>query len=378
MVRTKWRLYIIITGLLLLLIYILITSSLRDYQLIHSYEREEDETPLLAFVLDHLMGIDGGIYTNLKDDLPHVQDIANNHQVLSESVGLLMLYAILEDDLELFTTQYNFLNEYLLSGKQRVRWFADPREPSNNPNTNASIDDLKIIKALLLASDAWDDSKYQRLALSIADHLYEVQVTDAGLLDYYDWQSDQTANTVTTSYLDLYTLRLLSMENEKWEPVYERALNILEESRLQNGLFQKTYDASTDRWEQNESFNMIDVLYVAVHLAEVDQPVKNTLQFIEDKWTKDQKLYGSYDSSGSPVHMIDSPAVYALAYQLLLLVGDQHELAEAFYNKLFSLQVSDRTSEYYGGFVELNTMEAFSFDHLHALIAESKARSRVK
>jgi hypothetical protein len=332
--------------------------------------RQGDESPLLRFVYEHLMDPSGGIYTNLRDDLELEPDMAGNHQMLSESTGLMMHYALRTDRRALFDAQVSFLRNFLMTDDGQIRWVYEKQGPLSDVHVNAGIDDLKIIGALLEASERWRTDRYERLADRLADVLLKQGVADDYLTDYYDWQYDYRADTITSSYLDLGTLRKLAVRDPSWQPVYERADALLKSAYLPNGLFYKTYVIPERKWLKPDQFNMIDVLYAALHLMEGGGDASNTVRMIERKWQEDGMLFTSYDEELQTVDESISPAVYALAYRLLIH-ADRAAAAEAIRGELHRLSVRDERSPYYGGFVENSTLESYSFDHLQALLAEA-------
>jgi hypothetical protein len=119
---------------------------------------------------------------------------------------------------------------------------------------------------------------------------------------------------------------------------------------------------------------MIDVLYVAHHLAADGADISDTADMIERKWREDGLLAAAYDRDWRTVDEGISPAVYALAYRLLAEDG-RADTAEEILAALYELSVRDERSPWYGGFVDPSTLEAYSFDHLQALLAESALES---
>jgi hypothetical protein len=339
------------------------------------YELQGDESPLLRFVIQHLLDPSGGIYTNLRDDLELAPDMAGNHQMLSESTGLMMAYALRTDRKELYETQVSFLTRYLMTGDGQIRWVYEKRGPYSDVHANASIDDLKIIGALFAAAERWRIDRYERLADRLAQVLLDHGVTEDGYLaDYYDWRYGGMADTITSSYLELEVLGKLADRDPSWQPIHERAADLLRSAHLPNGLFYKTYVIPERRWIVPEEFNMIDVLYAALHLMQGGGDATNTVSLIERKWLEDGQLFASYDGQLKPVNRSISPAVYALAYRLMVR-ADRPDVAEELGETLHQLSIRDDQSPYYGGFVEPSTREAYSFDHLQALLAESETEA---
>ncbi|WP_207953217.1 glycosyl hydrolase family 8 [Paenibacillus agricola] len=329
-----------------------------------------DESSLYRFVVGHLMDNAGGIYTNLREDSDKIEHTATGHQMLSESTGLMMLYAVKQNRKDLFAQQYVFLNNHLMD-RSGLRWVVDK---ANNKavTTNATIDDLLVVRSLLLAADLWKQSEYAKKADQIANGLWKNAQSDALLADFYNWSPAQKADTVTASYLDLFTLKMLSMRSQQWAAIYTSSKQLSDYAALDNGLYYKTFDLKSRTWKAQTEFNSIDFLYSALHRAEDQIHVTATVNFIKSQWTLNKKLANAYSVAGKEVSQDESPAVYALAFRLLKQVNQEPELAEGLYQRMLQLSVQDPASPYFGGFVDLNTNEAYSFDHLQALLAESE------
>jgi hypothetical protein len=335
-----------------------------------AYVLKGDESPLLRFIVQHLLDSSGGVYTNLRSDLPSIENMASGHQMLSESTGLFMLAAVKQNRPDLFNRQYSFLTQHLLKDGG-IRWVVD-RETRNVANSNATVDDLLIIRSLLLAAERWNQQEYAEKAEQIADSLLQGARSGSILADFYDLKTHTKAETVTASYLDLYTLKLLAERSGQWESLYNNAKHMLDSSSLGNGLYYKTFDLTSRTWQKQNEFNSIDFLYTALHSAEDHGDVQPTIDFIKRQWKKNNKLGNSYSITGQEISHDESPAVYSLAYRLLLQTGQEELLADDLYQRMMRLSIEDSASVYYGGFVDLNTKEAFSFDHLQALLAETE------
>lgn len=340
----------------------------------HRYHPQGNESPLLRFVVEHLMDPSGGIYTNLRNDLELEPDTAGNHQMLSESTGLMMEYAIRTNRQDLFDTQVSFLRTRLMTREGQIRWVHEEEGPFSDVHVNAAIDDLKIIAALLEASERWEDDGYGRLADRLAGVLLKQGTAGDLLPDYYDWRYGEQADEITSSYLELGALGRLAERNPEWRPIRDRALSLLESSRLPGGLFLKTYRIAEGHWIGQDSFNMIDALYAAGHLASAGIDISDTLDMIERKWREDGRLSAAYDSEWRTVDEGISPAVYALAYRLLMGDG-RTDTAASILEAMYEWSERDERSPHYGGFVDPSTLEAYSFDHLQALLAESVLES---
>ncbi|MFC4098739.1 hypothetical protein [Paenibacillus xanthanilyticus] len=326
---------------------------------------------LLTFIYRHLVDpYDGGVYTNLRDDLPPLPDTARNHDKLSESTGLLLDYAVSRKRQDIYLNQLFFLENELVADSMLIRWMTDD-EHKRRITVNASIDDLRIIRALLEGAEQFGRDGDRQLAIKLSDQLYRAGRSQSWLADYYDARDGYIASTITASYLDVYTLNLLAGLNPKWKPIAAASQKLLGESLQANGLFLKTYDIPSRTWQKpTAGFNLIDVLISAVHWAEAGGDAEATVNWLKKKWQRDQRLYSVYMANGTVVNSNESPAVYALGVQLLELTGKETALTEKFKTRMRAFAVHDSSSPYVGGYVSLDDRSSYSFDNLQALLID--------
>lgn len=325
------------------------------------------ESPLMLFVTKHMMSGEGGIFTNLRDDLPESEHQAANHQMLSESTGLMLLHAVQINNRNLFDNQLSFLQRRLLADKGYIRWRYSPR---HDPTAvNAAVDDLRIARALLEADREWGIEKARRIAKGISKALLDGNVSKDYMFDYYDWKFKSRSDRVTMSYMDIHTMRMLAAFDKKWETIRMNSLNLMKDSSLGNGLYRANWNPSTG-FSSTGKINMIDSLYTALYLAEEGEDVSATIQFLKQEWSRNKgKIPSVYAEDGSVQEEFESPSVYALAVRLLQY-KDEHELAEQLKHRMYAFAVQHPSSPNYGGFVEEKDNSAYSFDQLQVLLTE--------
>ncbi|MCY7485385.1 glycosyl hydrolase family 8 [Paenibacillus alvei] len=325
------------------------------------------ESPLMLFVTKHMMSGEGGIFTNLRDDLPESEHQAANHQMLSESTGLMLLHAVQINNRNLFDNQFSFLQRRLLADKGYIRWRYSPR---HDPTAvNAAVDDLRIARALLEADREWGIEEARRIAKGISKALLDSNVSKDYMFDHYDWKFKSRSDRVTMSYMDIHTMGMLAAFDKKWETVRMNSLNLMKDSSLGNGLFRANWNPSTG-FSSTGKINMIDSLYTALYLAEEGEDVSATIQFLKQEWSRNKgKIPSVYAEDGSVREEFESPSVYALAVRLLQY-KDEHELAEQLKHRMYAFAVQHPSSPNYGGFVEEKDNSAYSFDQLQVLLTE--------
>lgn len=326
----------------------------------------EKEKLVLAFIRENMLGANGEIFTNLQTD-------SGGLYTLSESVGLLLDYCVLRGERELFDKEYAYLKSSLLSEGQYIRWKSEPREIS----CNAAIDDLRIIRALINASELWGETEYMETAVRIQEALLEKQAPDGYLADFYEWGQKAASKRIPLCYLDLYTMRLLEDINPEWGSLENRSRGLLKKGRGKDAspVFYKFYDyekrsyARDEEYASSRSICLTYTLYTALHLAEVGEDTLFLADWLERELSEKGKLGAWYDPvTLKPVNGMESTAVYALAAVYAKTVGRQ-ALYHSLLDHMLGFMVKDSQSRFYGGFGIEETGEFFSFDNLTALWA---------
>ena len=329
------------------------TESLALEQVIYAftpynaYANERDD--IWLFVLEHLTE-NGAIDTNLVESSSGDVSLANGGEQLSESMGLAMLYAIEVNDLDLFKSLYSTLENRFVNAHGLYAWRINTKDTSVENTVNASVDDLRIYKALKMASDKWSTDMFDSTIKRLSGALYQYCVKGQMLLAY-----ENGANEAPMVYYDLASLKLLSNDDHNWQSIYERGLN-----RISNEMTDLPFFESTE----GENFGAIENFLIVQYLAEAGYDVGSYVDFFM-KELQNNGLKGSYNLQGKTTTDIESPSVYGIvAYVGKLTSNDAlYHLAS---EKLISLQVKEGI--YSGGFVFVEKNEAYSFDQLYALL----------
>lgn len=165
------KLLIILGGILVILIGFLLFNMeyIKPINMEVNWEdnfNPKEEKILLNFIEKDLSKKGYGIYTNYINNTSE-GDITKGHSVLSESEGLMMLYAVNANNKELFDEQFEIVKNMRLKNGL-ISW---RKEGDENSDSSATIDELRIIKALLLAYNRWDKFYYKFYAINIANSL---------------------------------------------------------------------------------------------------------------------------------------------------------------------------------------------------------------
>jgi endo-1,4-beta-D-glucanase Y len=330
------------------------------------YRKKEDD--LYNFIENNFIGKDGGVYTKIKSS-------SNDNATLAESVGILMNYYLLKGEKDLFDKELNFLKDNLLTRDNFIKW-----KTGANITCNAAIDDLRIIRVLMDAYDEWKDEEYFNIAGFVQERIYNVQVKNGCLAEFYDWKKNTTKDSVPLCYLDSYTMDRLKVFNNNWSKVAERALTIIKNGRINtvSPFFKKYYIPEATLYKEDEEYSVSGgicltyTLYTVIHLAEMNEDTGFFAAWLKNEIAKG-RLYAWYNpATMKPVKELESTAVYALAAIYSKKTGED-ELYEKLVKRMLQFSVTDEKSECFGGFGDEGAEGFYSFDNLTALLALAMA-----
>lgn len=309
----------------------------------------EELTALDQFVTKHFMK-NGLVQTNIKST--EQGELASGEDLLSESVGLMLQYYLKTDQEAAFEAHLSLANSLLLKSNGLYQWrFRSGQELT----VSASVDDLRIIKALLLASEKWHRMDFKEQVQHLSEALLTQCVKDGRLLSY----DGADAEFAPLYYYDFKTLKRLEGLNSDWGGVYEKGQSLLMDSRSSQ---YPLYVASST---EGDTYNMIENTLVALYLSEVGQLPAKDLRWFKAR-LKEGAIYGTYDSKGNALSTIESPAIYGIVAQIAKVERDKTLYKNAC-QKLRDLQYFEKDA-YYGGFYDPQSQDAYSFDQLMGLL----------
>lgn len=314
------------------------------------------------FLNSEMITPQGGVRTNYLDKA-HNADFATGAEVLSESMGLIMLYAVGTGDEGLFQRSLAFVQEYLDTGTiLSYRYGKDGAYP-----VNAFVDDMRIIRALILADNLFD-GHYSGIALTYADRLYQTNVNDHKAYDMHDDKHDIRNDFITLCYIDLYTMRLLGGYDDKWMDVYKDMRDIAAGGYISDDfpMYATSYSYASSRYSDGD-INMIEAALTALNLARIDDCPQRTIDYLKDM-IRNGAVYSVYSRDGVKKSTMESTAIYAICALIAREVQDE-EMYTMCIDKMNGFQIVDDTSEVYGAFADPVSLDLYSFDNLMALLA---------
>ncbi len=315
------------------------------------------------FFKEEMITQEGGVRTNYLNK-EHNVELATGAEVLSESLGLLMLYAVEINDEGLLKNSLDFIEKYLDTGEIISYRYSGG---SGVYHVNALVDDLRIIRALILANDAFGGG-YLDIALEYSQRIYSTNIKESNAYDIYDEYYKITNNFITLCYIDLYSMKLLGKYNQKWTEVFDVMSKIAKEGYISDDfpMFFTSYNYSQMGYKEGP-INMVEATLTALNLARVNECPQETIIYLKDSLKKGA-IYSTYSNTGEKKSNIESTAIYAICAMIAKEVDDE-EMYRTCIGKVSSFQVTDESSEVYGAFANAKSLDLYSFDNLMALLA---------
>lgn len=325
----------------------------------------EREKICFDFFKNEMITPQEGVRTNYLDTA-HNTDFATGAEVLSESMGMQMLYAVAIQDEALFKSSLGFVEEYLDTGSIIAYRYS---EENGAYRVNAFVDDIRIIRALISAGGVFDGN-YTELAEKYSDRLYETNVKNGYIRDMYDEENGANNDFITLCYADLYTIRLLEGVDAKWEKVFAAMRKLVEEGYISDAfpVFASSYSYASGKYSEGD-IHMTEAVLTALNLARIGDCPQRTVDYLKDS-IKNGSVYGTYGRDGTKKSDTESTAIYAICALIAKEVHDE-EMYRMCIDKMNRFQVTDKKSEIYGAFADPVSLDLYSFDNLAALLAYS-------
>jgi hypothetical protein len=319
---------------------------------------------LEQFIASKLTG-EYGVYTNLIET-DQSAEAASGHEVLSESASIQMLAAVRSGQQERFMEQWH-LAKQIFDINSGFSYRYSPKQQKLYP-LNAAVDDLRMVRALYEAGEKFGDTGYTAEADKYGERFYNYNIKNGKVYDFYDMEYSSTNTFVTLCYINLSTLQKLSIPSQFSEKLTDNMSNILEKGYLsdQFPFYETRFNYETGKYS-SENINTVESLLSILALAEVDRQKSTSIDFIKRE-VEAGTLYGQYSREGKPLNDIRSTAIYAITAMIGAEIGDE-SLHHTSIERMNEFRVTDMGSSLYGGFGDVASGQAYSFDNLMALLA---------
>lgn len=318
----------------------------------------QDETE--QFIRESLMNEDGELRTNLTN---------RKEEYLSESLGLWMLYLVKVGDATSFERLHPIVKHWM-TRSGAVYWMKDRGEWMQ---ATASIDDLRIAYAYLLAFEKWENDEYYKTGEKIVTHFAHRQIVQGKFSDFYDLRMKKEGNVQTTSYYNEHALRAFARYEWLDYSLVEQWIQKRKNEPTDKSLYPPTrYLIEEERYEFDEEVNGIDIAYTLLYRADWTEREQQLYEMWRTHFLEEGSIAGRLNRNSEPLVSYESPALYALL-GLVALRQNDHILVEQLCDKLYAMQKSEEV-EKQGQFVDELTGDLHVFDHLLFLIFKHEVK----
>ncbi|MDD3307134.1 MAG: hypothetical protein PHO29_08585 [Acetobacterium sp.] len=319
-----------------------------------------------AFIQKQLTSANGGIYTNYQNTA-QTGELSTGHEILSESMGLLLEYARLTGDQMLFYNTTDYIQNYLIVEDILLWRVVENNDPITD--VSATIDDLRIYQTLTLAKKQWPlNESGTKISETLENQLPSKGFQSDYLVNYYSAASPTQDKTVEVAYLNLAAIQTLATVRPELTAAVATNKQILLGSFISETLplYHKSYDPQKGTYTNADGkINILDSLMVIQNLAEAGIYSPQTLDWLEER-TVSGTLYSYYDpQTGAALDTQESSAAYGITAQIGAALGNE-VLTDSALTQLKKHQNTDQLSPFYGGFGYNNN--AYSYDNLQALL----------
>ncbi|MFD2043620.1 glycosyl hydrolase family 8 [Ornithinibacillus salinisoli] len=335
---------------------------------------KENSLATEKFIKKWLINDNGTLATYVRDDHELDEDLVQGRESLSETLGLWMLYALEKDDEQHFDQAFNMLIDFFLEKDGFIHWKLLASGESE-VHTNALVDDLRIIDALIQAHERWNHHHYEEVAKLISHYVNKFSEKSGILTDFYERKHQYSSDVVTLPYIDPGAME--KMVHRGWlnQESFGQTILILENAPLENGFYPKRYQVTEKNYQFDNEINMVDQALVAYHLAKLDIESNELIQFAVQQYSQFGAIFGKYDiHSKEPAVTYESPAVYGLLMLYCLEVGEL-SMAENLYERMIVFRNDNKLGSYYGGYSVSESGDTHIFDNLVPLLAEKRLRN---
>ncbi len=321
-----------------------------------------------SFIKRWLQNDNGTFATYLKDEGPEDIDLVKGRETLSETLGLWMEYVLQKGDQEAFETAVRQLHRYFLEENGFVHWKLTEKGASE-VSTNALVDDLRIIHALLQAGEKWGSPRYEETAALIAGYITHHNNNQGVLTDYYEKKDRYASDVITLSYIEPNALEKMKDRGLIDDNVYYNMRTILQLAPIDKVFYPKSYDVKRNKYMFDNDINMIDQALVALYRARAGFATEHFLEFLKRELRQNGIIYGQYNrTSKKPIVAYESPAIYGWLV-LYALEEEEEELAKKLFAQMTTFRNTRKHAKYVGGY-SIYQNNTHIFDNLVPLLTE--------
>ena len=317
------------------------------------------------YMLTRFSAGDGGIRTS---DLPG-PEAPSGTDVLSESQGLLMMYALETEQRDLFDSAWQYTRTRMIRNGLPA-WYVT--EEGETAAVNALTDDLRIWYALRRAGEKWNgeyEEEAEQLRGAIRDQCLN---GENGYVDYTDLTTGTRAGTIALCYLDPVILQEIAGEDPRLAAAAEKGTRLVTEGFISSGfpLYYGSWSYETGRYS-DAAIHTAEALCTLWNLSRAGLLREESLKWLRDR-VAEGNLAARYEVSGERIRGYEyhSTAVYGLAALIAMEAGDR-DLREEALRRMDRLRVWDTENPKYGAYAPKKG-EIRAFDQLIQLLVNGR------
>lgn len=331
-----------------------------------------NQHPTKTFIQKWLTNPNGTFATYMKEGDKEDSDLVKGREALSETLGIWMEIALIQNNKKQFQQSYEQLVQYFVAEDGFVHWKLNAQGTSE-VFANALVDDLRICYVLIEASKKWNDDRYLQTAIQISTYIETHNLYKERLTDYYAKEVMEPSHVLTLSYIEPDALNQLNELKLLDATIYSNMLQVLEHAQMDHSFFPKAFDVENEQYIFDNDINMIDQSLVALYRARAGFDTTAFLTFIRQQFTDYQKVYGLYNrETAEPLLTYESTSAYG--WLILYCVQLQENvLALQLYERMKTFQ--ETKGKFKGGYAVYDE-NTHIFDTIVPLLAESELKKQ--
>lgn len=337
-----------------------------EYEGLFEYALHGGDSAAASFLSEHMTGEDGGVYCNMKNS----DATPGGHDVLSETQGLLMRYAVLTKNKTLFDSAWNYTKQNM-EQDGLAAWYVS--QDGQRAEVNSALDDIRLWSALTDADAVWGG--YAQAAENIKNAIYEKNVRNRRLVSFFEFHTGRKSHSLSLCYADIAALNRMAEFDPRFAAVAENALKTVQGGYISDEfpLYYANFDYDKNSYS-HEDLNTAEALYTLLHLAQAGKLKADSLTWLKEQVCGDGPA-ARYHIDGSAVigYEYHSTAVYALAALIAQKEGNI-KLYNAAVQKMERYRNNDAASETYGAFGDAQIDDFPVFDQCMPLLVYAEKR----
>ncbi len=319
----------------------------------------------LKFIENELTNADGGIKTNyITEEASNLE----NTDVLSESQGLILEYAINSSNRSLFEKSISYINK-VMRKDPLASWVVNEKGPAR---VNSSVDDLRIFRTLYNADKLWGG--YTDTLKNYENALYRYNTQNNKLINSYDFKYRKKSQNLKLCFADFEAMEMLAEIDPRWNEVNRNSLLIVNDGYLGDEfpMYHTEYDYRKKSYK-NENLNMAEGMVTLLHLSKIGQIKPQTLSWLKAA-VEGEGIFAMYRPDGTVVdgYRYESTAIYGLVSMIANNVGDS-DLANRAMARMETMRIFDFDNKLNGAFGNTDGTGIYSFDQCIGLLSYSVA-----